>query len=444
MDELRRLPHNIEAEQAVIGSMLLDTSCIPDVVERLGRDDFYLPAHQDIFDTLYGMFASHTVIDPVTVLGEMKNRGVYDENSSRSYVERLLDITPTAAHVKQYAELVRAQAVLRRLDDAAGQISELARSPGADSDMVLDSAEQSIYDIRKGRENTSLHQIPVVLLEVYQHIQEMAAAGGKLPGLPTGIRELDDTIGGLINSNFILIASRPGMGKTSFALGIGLNAARISGKAVAFFSLEMSRDQLVTRLLSSESRVGSQNLLTGSLKPDEWKRIGEASGELSRLHYFFDDNPSISVGEMKGKCRRVPNLGLIIIDYLQLMQGTPGKRYDNRTGEVGEISRSLKVMAKELGVPVVCLSQLSRENEKRGDKRPMLSDLRESGAIEQDADVVMFLYRDAYYHEETENPNLAECIIAKNRHGKTGMLELHWTGDYTSFSAYDRIHDDEY
>jgi len=311
---------------------------------------------------------------------------------------------------------------------------------------VLDSAEQSIYDIRQGRENTSLHEIPKVLLEVYQNIRELAESGGRLPGLPTGIRELDDAIGGLVNSNFILVASRPGMGKTSFALGLGLHAARSSGKAVVFFSLEMSRGQLVTRLLSSESGVGSQTLLTGSLTPDDWKRVGEASGALSQIPYLFDDNPAISVGEMKAKCRRVKNLGLIVIDYLQLMQGTPGKRYDNRTGEVGEISRSLKIMAKELGVPVLCCSQLSRENEKRGDKRPMLSDLRESGAIEQDADVVMFLYREDYYAgqrgEASETPGLAECIIAKNRHGRTGMLQLHWSGESTSFTAYDRVHDD--
>ena len=435
MDELRRLPHSIEAEQAVIGSILLDARCVPEVVERLTRDDFYMPAHQDIFDTVFAMFSAGAIIDPVTVLGEMKNRGVYDENASRDYISRLLDITPTAAHVRQYSELVAQQSLLRRLDGAAGEISEQAREAGADADAVLDSAEQRIFDIRKGKQTESLFPLPVVLQSVYKNIRELSDSGGRLPGIPSGIGVLDDYIGGLINSNFILVASRPGMGKTSFALGIGLHAARAVGKAVVFFSLEMSRDQLVMRLLSGQSRVSSQTLLTGALSAEDWRRVGEASGELSQLPYLFDDNPAISVAEMKAKCRRVPNLGLIVIDYLQLMQGSPGKRFDNRTNEVGEISRSLKIMAKELNVPVLCCSQLSRENEKRGDKRPMLSDLRESGAIEQDADVVMFLYRDEYYNKEDGDPNSAECIVAKNRHGQTGSINLHWTGELTTFTA---------
>jgi len=438
LDELRKIPRNIEAEQAVIGAMLIDSRCIPEVIEHLSRDDFYEPVHQEIFDTLYTMFAADAAFDPVIVLGEMQKRGVYNEKSSE-YINRLLDITPTAAHAGHYAKVVSEQAVLRRLDEAAGEISNAAREPGADSSITLDLAEQSIYGIRKGK--ISLYPITEVLQDVYRHMQELAEAGGKLPGLPSGISELDNAIGGLINSNFILIASRPGMGKTSFALGIGLNAAKATGKSVAFFSLEMSRDQLVTRLLSASARIDSQKLMRGSLSAGEWEDLGESAGELSQIPYLFDDNPSISVGEMKAKCRRISDLGLIIIDYLQLMQGMPGKRYDNRTGEVGEISRSLKIMAKDLGVPVVCLSQLSRENEKRGDKRPMLSDLRESGAIEQDADVVMFLYRDEYYNpEDTEKPGIAECIIAKNRHGKTGTLELAWAGEYTTFSAVDRVH----
>lgn len=441
MEELRRLPHNIEAEQAVIGSMLYDPRCIPEVIELIKHDDFYQGIHQDIFTTIYSMFAQNMAIDPITVLGEMKNRGVYDEQSSRDYILRLLDITPTAAHARQYSELVRQQALLRRLDEAAAEISEQARTAGAQADSVLDAAEQNIFDIRQGRENRTLHALPEILLDVYKNIRELSASGGKLPGISCGIPDLDNMLGGLLNSNFILVASRPAMGKTSFLLGIGLHAARVSGKTVAFFSLEMSRDQLVMRLLSAESRVNSQTLLSGALSAEEWRRVGEASGTLSKLNYLFDDNPALSVGDMKAKCRRVQNLGLIIIDYLQLMRGTPGRRYDNRTTEVGDISRSLKIMAKELGVPVLCASQLSRENEKRGDKRPMLSDLRESGSIEQDADVVTFLYRDEYYDENTEDRGIAECIIAKNRHGSTGKVELHWTGELTSFTAIDRRYD---
>lgn len=438
MDELRRLPHNIEAEQAVIGSMLLDPRCIPDVIERLDREDFYLPAHQGFFDAIYVMFAQNEAFDPVTLMGKMREMGVYEESSTADYIGRLLDMTPTSAHVRHYADMVRQQSLLRSLDGAASDISALAREPGAVADDVLDNAEQRVFNIRQGREVKSLYSIPTVLMDVYQSIKDLSDAGGKLPGISSGISGLDDALGGLLNSNLILVASRPAMGKTSFLLGMGLHAARVSGKTVVFFCLEMSREQLVTRLLSSESRINSQKLLTGNLNAEEWKSIGEASGTLSQLPYLFNDNPSLTVGEMKAQCRRVTNLGLIIIDYLQLMQGSKERRFDNRTTEVSDISRSLKIMAKELGVPVLCAAQLSRETVKRGDKRPMLSDLRESGAIEQDADVVMFLHRESYYEQDAAgDPNAAECIIAKNRHGPTKTVELYWTGDTTTFTARD-------
>ncbi|MDR1692707.1 MAG: replicative DNA helicase, partial [Oscillospiraceae bacterium] len=347
MDELRGLPHNTEAEQSVIGSMLLDPRSIPAVVERLGGEDFYLPAHQDIFDAIYAMFARNAVYDPVTLMDEMRLRGTFDENSTFDYINRLLDITPTSAHAAQYADIVRRSSLLRKLDTVAGEMSSRAREPGADADAVLDGAEQSIYDLRQGREVTTLYKIPVVLMEVYRNIKEIADAGGKLPGIPSGIADLDETIGGMLNSSFIIVASRPGVGKTSFMLGLGLSAARISNKNVVFFSLEMSRDQLVSRLLANESRINSKKLLTGDLDAKEWMALGQASSALSRMPYLFDDNPVISVEQMKAKCRRVPNLGLVVIDYLQLMHGSR-KRYDNRTTEVGDISRSLKIMAKEL------------------------------------------------------------------------------------------------
>jgi replicative DNA helicase len=271
-------------------------------------------------------------------------------------------------------------------------------------------------------------------MDVYQNIRELSDAGGKLPGISSGIAGLDDHLGGLLNSNLVLVASRPAMGKTSFLLNIGLHAARAAQKAVVFFSLEMSREQLVTRLLSAQSKVKAQSLLTGNLNNKDWEEVGKASLELSQLQYFFNDNPAISVGEMKSQCRRVQNLGLVVIDYLQLMQGAKDRRFDNRTSEVGDISRSLKIMAKELGVPVLCASQLSRATVQRSDKRPMLSDLRESGAIEQDADAVMFLHRESYYDENAGDPNEAELIIAKNRHGRTGTVELYWSGDITTFT----------
>jgi replicative DNA helicase len=417
--------------------MLLDPRCIPDVIELLGREDFYLPAHQNFFDAIYVMFAKNDAFDPVTLMGKLREMGTYDDTSTSDYIGRLLDITPTSAHVKQYAGMVRQQSLLRRLDGAASEISAQAREPGALADDVLDNAEQSVFNIRQGREIKSLYSIPAVLMDVYQGIRELADAGGKLPGIPSGIDGLDDYLGGLLNANLVLVASRPAMGKTSFLLGIGLHAARVSGKAVVFFSLEMSREQLVTRLLSAESRVNAQTLLTGRLTADDWKRVGEASGTLSQLPYLFNDNPAISVGEMKSQCRRVPNLGLVVIDYLQLMQGAKDRRFDNRTAEVGDISRSLKIMAKELGVPVLCASQLSRATVQRSDKRPQLSDLRESGAIEQDADAVVFLHKESYYEPDTGDPNAAECIIAKNRHGRIGTVELYWSGDITTFTQRD-------
>ncbi|MCL1806302.1 MAG: replicative DNA helicase [Oscillospiraceae bacterium] len=442
MDELRRLPHNIEAEQAVIGSMLLDPRCLPDVIELLDRDDFYLPAHQSLFDAIYIMFSRNEAFDPVMLMGKMREMGTFEENSTNDYLNRLLDNTPTAAHVKHYAVLVRQQSLLRKLDNAAAEISLQSREPGAAADDVLDNAEQSVFNIRQGREVKHLHNIPSVLMDVYANIRELSDAGGKLPGISSGIAGLDDHLGGLLNSNLILVASRPAMGKTSFLLNIGLHAARAAQKAVVFFSLEMSREQLVTRLLSAQSKVKAQSLLTGNLNNKDWEEVGKASLELSQLQYFFNDNPAISVGEMKSQCRRVQNLGLVVIDYLQLMQGSKDRRFDNRTSEVGDISRSLKIMAKELGVPILCASQLSRATVQRSDKRPMLSDLRESGAIEQDADAVMFLHRESYYDENAGDPNEAELIIAKNRHGRTGTVELYWSGDITTFTQRENIYND--
>jgi replicative DNA helicase len=442
MDELRRVPHNIEAEQAVLGSVLLDSACIPDVIELLKRDDFYLETHKQLFDAIYTMFAKNENFDPVTLQGKLREMGVFDENSTAGYIDRLLDITPTALHVKQYAGMVRQQSLLRSLDTAASEVSALAREPGALADDVLEYAEQTVYNIREGRENTSLYKIPDVLLGVYQNLKALSDAGGKLPGISYGLSELDEYLGGMLNGNLIIIASRPGVGKTSLMLGLGLNAARVSGKQVVFFSLEMSKEQLVGRLLSSEARIDSKKMLTGSLTPGDWQRLGEASGTLMELPFYFDEKPNISVEEMRAKCRRVNNLGLVIVDYLQLIdvpREKGGRRFENRVSEVGHISRSLKIMSKELGVPVVCAAQLRRESERS--KRPMMSDLRESGNIEQDADSVMLLHRESI-NDPDADPSAAECIIAKNRHGRTGIVELYWSGDVTTFTQKDRGHYD--
>ncbi len=438
MDELfarHQLPHSVEAEQAVIGSILIDARCVPDVLTELKASDFFVPQNRAIFEAVISMFNFSQTIDPITVLGQMRERGQTDERAMRSYIMTLMELTPTAAHVLEYVKIVKDRALLRQVAEAAEEIQGNIRDQEGDGNTVLDFAEQRVYSIRQGRSDQSFQTVSQVLLEVFDRLETLAQNQGQLPGLPTGLSEVDSYLGGMGRSNFILIASRPGMGKTSIALNIALNAARATGTAVAFFSLEMSREQLVSRLLSIESYIDSRKLQTGQLSPDEWSRLLDASRNLSRLDLRFDDNSNINVAEMKAKCRRVDNLGLIVIDYLQLMQGT--RHTDNRVQEVGDISRNLKIMAKELNVPVLCLSQLSRAAETRSEKnkRPMLSDLRESGAIEQDADVVMFLYRDEYYHEDTEDKNIAECIIAKNRHGATGTVELHWMAQYTSFTS---------
>jgi replicative DNA helicase len=433
MDELRRLPHNAEAEQAVIGSMLLDPRCIGDVIEALVRDDFYLSAHQDFFDAIHLMFVQNDAIDPITLMGKMREAGTFDQSSTSAYIDRLLDLTPTSAHVKHYAGLIREASLLRRLDNAASDISSQVREPGAAAEDMLEIAEQTIYNIRQGREITALHSMPSVLMSVYQNLKELSEAGGKLPGISCGIPALDDILGGMLNNNLIIVASRPGVGKTAMMLNFGIHAARVSSKQVVFFSLEMSKEQLVTRLLSSQADINSQKMRDGKLSPSDWQQLGEASGALMDLPILFDETPAISVESIKAKCRRVKNLGMVIVDYLQLIQVPKSKelRFESRVSEVGHISRNLKIMSKELGVPVVCAAQLRRESERN--KRPMLSDLRESGNIEQDADSVILLHRE-YANNPDADPNAAECIIAKNRHGRTGIVELFWRGDITTFT----------
>lgn len=443
MDEIysRQTPHSTEAEQAVLGSMLIDSRCVADVIEKLRPEDFYVPLNRELFETIYAMFTLSQTIDPVTVLNRMQERGAGGEPAAlRSYVVQLMEMTPTAANVGEYIAIVRDKSVLRAVAQAAGEITELIQEGTGEADEILEVSEQKIYAVRQGRSSQELLPVSAILIGVYEELEMLARNGGKIPGLPTGFPDLDEIIAGLNNSDLILIAARPGMGKTAFGLNIALHAAKTSGKTAAIFNLEMGREQLVMRLLSSEGMVELQKLITGRLEEEDWQKIARAAMTLSKADIRVDDNPSITVPEMKAKCRRLENLGLIVIDYLQLMQSA--KKSDNRTQEVAEISRSLKIMAKELNVPVVCLSQLNRAAETRADKRPMLSDLRESGAIEQDADIVMFLYRDDYYNEDTENQNVAECSVAKNRHGKTGKVELQWLGQYTLFSSREWRYDD--
>ena len=434
---LRQLPHSVEAEQAVLGSMLIDPRCVSEVIDKLRTDDFYIRQNKEIYETIYTMFNYSLTIDPVTVLENMKQNGYYDEQQSRSYMLQLMDTTPTAANVGEYIEIIQDKTLLRRVAEAAGELTAMIQEGTATGQDILEAAEQRIYAIRQGRAARGLVPISEVIIDVYDRLEELAASENAIPGLSTGLRDLDRAISGLNRSDLILLAARPGMGKTSMALNILLDAGKRSGKKVAFFSLEMSREQLALRLISSECFVDNKKLVTGKLSDQDWESVAAAADSLNRSTILIDDDSSITVADINAKCRRVEDLGLVVIDYLQLMQSAGGKASDrgaNRQQIVSDISRSLKIMAKELDVPVLCLSQLSRANESRQDKRPMLSDLRESGAIEQDADIVLFLYREGYYNKDTENPNLAECIIAKNRHGETGTVELQWTPEFTTFT----------
>ena len=430
----RQAPQSLEAEQAVLGSILIDSRCVADVIGILRPEDFYLQQNRDIYETIYTMFNFSQTIDPVTVLDKMREMGVYQDNS-RDYVLQLMEITPTAANAQRYANIVREKAMLRGLGQAASDITEMVHDQVGTPQEMLETAEKKIYALRKGERGDSLEHIGTVLHKVFDNLTELSQSDSAIPGLSSGLRDLDMKINGLNKSDLLLVAARPAMGKSAFALNIGVNVAKKYNKTVAIFNLEMSKEQLTMRLLASESFVELQKLATGKLSDEEWTKLSMAASSLSQTDIRIDDNPTVTVADINAKCRRLENLGLVVIDYLQLMQGSGfGKASDNRVTVVGEISRALKIMAKELNIPVICLSQLSRAVESRTDKRPILSDLRESGAIEQDADSVMFLYRDEYYNENSEDKGLAECIVAKNRHGETGTVKMQWFGPYQTFT----------
>ena len=439
---LRQMPHSLEGEQAVLGSMLIDPDCVKYVMDRLRPGDFYLRQNREIFETIYTMFSYARPIDGITVFEEMQKTGLTDD-STRSYLAQLMEITPTSANVLEYAAIVRDKALLRSVAQAAGEITALVQEGMGEAGEILEASEQKIYAIRRGQSAQEMVPLRQVLPEVLDRLSEMSEHENHLPGLSTGLSAIDQKLTGLNKSDLILLAARPGMGKTSLALNVALNVAK-GGKTVAVFSLEMSREQLAMRLLSSEALVENNRLRTGLLRETDWEKIAGAATVLNRLDVRIDDNPLLSVADMNAKCRRLDGLSLVVVDYLQRMTSAGGNsRVENRQHVVSDMSRMLKSMAKELNVPVICLSQLSRANEKRDDKRPMLSDLRESGAIEQDADIVLFLYRDDYYNEDSEKHNIAECIVAKNRHGETGKVELRWMPEYTQFSTLDKRYDDE-
>ena len=432
--QARSVPQALEAEQALLGAILIDSRCLTDIVGIVRPEDFYLKQNREMFEAIYSMFNFSQNIDPVTVLDKLREMGFYHDNS-REYIKQLLEITPSAANAVRYADIVKDTAMLRTLQDAGVEIvDDVQKQVGAPAEL-LEKAEKKIFAIRKGERGDSLEHIGVTMHKVFDRLAELAESDSAIPGLSTGLMDLDRQINGLNRSDLLLVAARPAMGKTAFALNLCLNVAKKYDKTVAMFSLEMSREQLAMRLLSIESFVDGKKLQTGKLSPEEWNKISMAATALSQTDIRVDDNPSITVAEMNAKCRRLDNLGLIIIDYLQLMNGSGyGKGGDSRVNVVSEISRSLKIMAKDLNVPVICLSQLSRGPESRTDKRPMLSDLRESGAIEQDADSVMFLYRDEYYNPNTEEKGVAECIVSKNRHGEVGTVKLQWVPQYQTFA----------
>ena len=435
-DFARKLPFSMIAEQSLLGSVLIDPQSLNEVVEIITADDFYLTEHTQIFTAMRELFLVNKEIDVVTLIDTLVTKGIYDKSGGEDYIRTLYQAVPNSLNVKDYATIVKQKSLLRKLIDACSDISEKAYSEEGDAGQLVDLAESTIFDIAQGRDTKSFRHIRDVIRNVYENLHTMATEGESAQGTKTGFSGIDNVLAGMGNSDLIRVGARPGMGKTSFALNIGTNVALQTGKTVCMFSLEMSAEQLVTRVISSEAMIDSYALRTGKLDPKQWEDIATATTRLSGCDILIDDTSGITVTGMKGKLRRIKNLGLVVIDYLQLMQSD--RRNDgNRVQEVADISRALKIMAKELNVPIICCAQLSRGPESRTDKRPMLSDLRDSGAIEQDADTVIFLYRDEYYvtDKNDEESSVAEVIIAKNRHGSTGTVKVGWIGRYTKFRS---------
>ncbi len=428
-------PHNTEAEQSVLGAMLLDKEVIPTVTEILKSEDFYREDNREIFEAISELFDRAEPIDLITVSEQLKLRGTLERVGGLEYLTNLATSVPTTANARYYARIVEEKSILRKLIKAASDIVNMGYEDQEELAYILDRAERSIFDILQKRSTKGFTHIKDVLIETFNKLEELYNSKGHVTGVPTGFIDLDNKTAGLQNSDLILIAARPAMGKTAFALNIAQYAAVHARIPVAIFNLEMSKEQLVNRMLCSEVMIDSHKMRTGKLEDEDWKKIARALGPLSEAPIYIDDTPGLTVTEIRAKCRRLKlekNIGLVMIDYLQLIQGRG--RSENRQQEISEISRSLKILAKELNVPIITLSQLSRGPESRSDHRPMLSDLRESGAIEQDADIVMFIYRDDYYNPNSDKPNIAEIIIAKHRNGATGTVELKFMGQYTKFA----------
>lgn len=439
---LRSMPHNIEAEQSVLGSMLIDKAAISAAAEELEGEDFYRDNHKVIFKAIRELYQKDIPVDMITLIEHLRSTEKLDEAGGISYITEISTSVPTTANLNSYIKIVNDKATLRKLIRSATNIIETSYNKQNDVDGVVDFAEKSVFSISEEKNTSDFEAMSVVLERGFEEIERIYNNKGETTGVPSGFRDLDDKTSGFQSGDMVLIAARPSMGKTTFALNLAQYAALRSGKSVAIFSLEMSKEQLAYKLLCAEANVDMLKLRTGNLDEKDWENIARASGPLADAKIFIDDTAGISIMEMRSKCRRLKmehGIDMILIDYLQLMSGSGGSG-DNRQQEVAEISRSIKAIAKEMKCPVIALSQLSRAPEQRADHRPMLSDLRESGSIEQDADLVMFLYRDEYYDKETEDKNIAECIIAKQRNGPVGTVKLAWLGQYSKFGSLDVIH----
>ncbi|MBO5047481.1 MAG: replicative DNA helicase [Clostridia bacterium] len=442
-DMQRNLPCALEAEQSVLGSILIDPNCFADLTEILRAEDFYLEEHGEIFYAMYDLFSKSREIDLVTLIDTLVSRGVYNEEESKKYIKIIAETVPSAANVLDYAQIVKEKSLLRSLIGASDEIREMAFSAQGEVKDIIDSAEQKVFAIAQGSENKGFVHIREAISRTYARLDLLARDKAAASGTPTGFSALDRTLVGLGEGDLVIVGARPGMGKTSFCMNLATNIAKSTKKNVCVFSLEMSAEQLASRMLSSEALVDSYAIRSGELTSEQYKQLADAAAELSESNILIDDTTGITVTRMKAKLRRVKNLGLVVVDYLQLMQGE-GRRTDNRVLEVGDISRGLKILAKELKIPVICCAQLSRGPESRTDKRPMLSDLRDSGAIEQDADIILFLYRDEYYKEPGPGEqSVAECIVSKNRHGSTGTVKLSWIGQFTKFLTQEVTREDE-
>lgn len=437
----RVLPHSPEAEQSVLGAMLMDKDAIAAAADIISGEDFYQQAYSIIFDTMTELYNQGMPVDLITLQARLKEKNVPEEVSSLEYVKDLVSAVSTSANVKYYAKIVSDQSMLRKLIKLNEHLANESYAGKVPVEAILEETEKSIFELLQRRNTGDFVSIDKITISALDKIEEASKSKGSITGLPTGFIDLDYKLSGLQPSDLIIVAARPSMGKTAFVLNIAQYVAVRKKKAAAIFSLEMSKEQLVNRLLALESQVNSQGIRSGQLKDNEWERLIEGAGDIGKSGLILDDTPSISITELRSKCRKYKleyDISVIFIDYLQLMSGNIGKKNDNRQQEISDISRALKALARELSIPVIALSQLNRSVELRTDKRPMLSDLRETGAIEQDADVVMFIYRDDYYNKDSELKNQAEIIIAKQRNGPTGTVKLAWLPDYTKFANLTR------